>query len=144
MLRATPAGFTLIELLITLAIIGILSAYAWPSYSDYIRRSRIAEPTGQLSILRTRMEQYYQDYRNYGQNDACGVPMPAAAHFSYACQLQNDGQGFLITASGVAAGNMAAFAYTIDHGGQRRTTALPREWGTVPQDCWVTGKGRPC
>ena len=36
-------GFTLIELMITIAVIGILSAIAFPSYQEYLRRSNRAD-----------------------------------------------------------------------------------------------------
>jgi type IV pilus assembly protein PilE len=31
-------GFSLIELMIVIVIVGVLSAIAWPSYQDYVRR----------------------------------------------------------------------------------------------------------
>jgi type IV pilus assembly protein PilE len=142
--RVIPAGFTLIELLITVAIIGILSSYAWPSYIDHVRRSRIAEATGQLATLRVAMEQYYQDYRRYGTAGACGIPMPAAGQFSYACETRTSAQEFTIVASGRSGTNAAGLRYQVDQAGLRRTTSLPSGWGAVPQDCWIVSRGGTC
>lgn len=142
--RVIPAGFTLIELLVTVAIVGILSTYAWPSYVDHVRRARIAEATGQLATLRTAMEQYYQDYRNYGSAIACGIAMPAAGQFSYACETSNGAQAFTIVATGRSGTSAAGISYQVDQAGLRRTIALPPGWGAVPQDCWIVSRGGTC
>jgi type IV pilus assembly protein PilE len=65
-LSCRSRGFTLIELMITVVVIGILAAVAYPSYTDYIRRGKISQATSELSAMRVRLEQYYQDNRNYG------------------------------------------------------------------------------
>jgi type IV pilus assembly protein PilA len=43
MRRMRQHGFTLIEIMIVVAILGILGAYALPSYQDYTIRARVSE-----------------------------------------------------------------------------------------------------
>jgi type IV pilus assembly protein PilE len=142
--RASSAGFTLIELLIGVAIVAILSAVAFPSYTDHLRRGHLAEAGAALATLRVSLEQHYQDHRRYGVNAGCGVALPTAPEFSYRCETPADGQGFLATAAGNSARGMGGFIYTIDHAGARRTTGLPAGWGATPRDCWVGSKGGAC
>jgi type IV pilus assembly protein PilE len=146
MKRRCDQGFTLMELMITVAIIAILAAVAYPSYTEYIRRSRLAEATGELSTLRVRLEQFYQDNRHYGSTAAaCGVAMPAAAAFTYACNWGAGGsnQSFRVTATGAAATGMAGYEFTIDQANQQRTTAFPGAAG-LPVACWMKRKGDTC
>jgi len=48
--KARPAarGFTLIEVMVTVAIVGILTAIAYPSYSGYIARSKRSDARAAL------------------------------------------------------------------------------------------------
>jgi type IV pilus assembly protein PilE len=56
--RLASRGFTLIELMITVAVVAILTAIAFPSYTEYVRRGRIAEAVSALATTRVRLERF--------------------------------------------------------------------------------------
>jgi type IV pilus assembly protein PilE len=135
----------LIELMITVAIVAILAAVAYPSYVDHVRRSRISEATGLLAMTRVRLEQFYQDNRNYNSTGAaCGVAMPTASDFTFSCNwgAGATNQTFLLTATGNA-GSMSGFAFTVDDANAQRTTDFPGASG-LPASCWMKRKGDTC
>jgi type IV pilus assembly protein PilE len=61
-------GFTLIELMITVAIIGILAAVAYPSYTDFMLRSNRSEAQRELMRYANLQEQVFVDNRSYASN----------------------------------------------------------------------------
>lgn len=77
-------GFTLIELMIVVAIIGILAAIAFPSYQNYVTKTRRADAQAALTGFATAMERYYTDNRNTYLGAAHGgadTGAPASALF---------------------------------------------------------------
>jgi len=57
--RPVMRGFTLIELMITVAIVAILAAVAYPSYTEYIARSRRSDAKAVLLETAQWIERQY-------------------------------------------------------------------------------------
>lgn len=145
-------GFTLIELMVTIAIVAILSSVAIPAYTDHVRRGQLPEAFTQLTDFRVKMEQYYQDNRNYGSAacaDVAGGPSWASfapanrKYFNYTCALPVTvpvGQQYVITATG-GSGAATGHEYTINQNGAQATTKF--KGSTVAKTCW-TSKGDEC
>lgn len=81
-------GFTLIELMITVAVIGILAAVAYPAYLDQIRKARRAEAQAALMNISARQQQRLLDTRSYATTvDALNVTIPNTVLQTYAITL---------------------------------------------------------
>ena len=78
-------GFTLIELMIVVAVVGILAAIAYPSYTDSIVKGRRAQGRTALAELMQQQERYMTQNNTYlaftsvrdGTTTPAGVPFKA-------------------------------------------------------------------
>ncbi|SER48418.1 type IV pilus assembly protein PilE [Nitrosomonas sp. Nm51] len=61
-------GFTLVELLVAVAIVGILTAVALPSYQNYVRDANRAAAKAILYENAQFMEQFYTENNRYDQD----------------------------------------------------------------------------
>ncbi|HKM28001.1 MAG TPA: type IV pilin protein [Thiopseudomonas sp.] len=61
-------GFTLIEMMIVVAVIGIISAIAYPSYQGYVQQARRADAQVALMELTQFMERHYTSKGGYLEN----------------------------------------------------------------------------
>ncbi len=151
MKRINVRGFTLIEVMITVAIIGILASIALPAYTDYLRRGQIPQAFTYLSDYRIKMEQYYQDNRNYGTG-LCGsaggswnnfVPEVSPRYFTFSCSLNTSGNGtaasgYVLTATG-SASRAVGYNYTINQAGNKATPLFANAAST--RTCWAVKAG---
>ena len=81
-------GFTLIELMITVAIVAILAAIAWPSYQAHVLKSRRAETQAHLMALAARQQQFLIDTRAYaGELATIGISAPTNVAAAYTLVL---------------------------------------------------------
>ena len=155
-------GFTLIELMITIAIIAILTAVAFPSYTDYVTRSKLAEAYAHLADLRVKMEQSYLDNRRYNATGAlgtCGVPggnIPTALgakYFDFECLSSAPNaagdQEYLLTAKGKVAESLSGISFTVNQGNTKATnvtaaTPMADKGYASSATCWVRKKPSTC
>jgi type IV pilus assembly protein PilE len=145
MKRQKQKGFTLIELIIVVLIIGILSAVAFPSYQNYVRRGNIAEATSGLSDGRIKAEQFFQDQHKY---DVFACPYDTD-HVKFTCETPIDatlGYAITYTITAKGTGNLEGFEFTINQDNVKSTTipsALTGSWGSGGA-CWITKMGEAC
>lgn len=76
----TQQGFTLIELMIVVVVIAILSSIAYPSYREFVAKSRRAEAKAILLSSQQWMERFYTENFRYDQNSA-GTAVTDASQF---------------------------------------------------------------
>ncbi len=92
MSRPRQSGFTLIEMMITVVVIGILAAVAYPSYLDYIVRGNRSAAQSFMYGVASKQEQYLLDARSYGATVAelaMTVPTEVSSKYtiSIACTM---------------------------------------------------------
>lgn len=112
--RSLPqtSGFTLIELMITVAIVGILAAIAYPSYVEYIERGRRNDAKAVLLEAAQYMERHFTQSGTY-----IGATLPTALG-----QSPKEGSAWY----NITAGDVTATTYTL--------TAQPKS-GWTPRKC---------
>jgi type IV pilus assembly protein PilE len=58
-------GFTLLELMIVVAIVAIISAFAFPSYMEYVVNTKRTAATSALLQIADRQQQFFMDNKTY-------------------------------------------------------------------------------
>ena len=127
--RSARKGFTLIELMISVAVIGILAAIAYPSYTQFVAKGARADALAGLMHVANLQEQYYIDHRVF-TNDMTKLGLAADPwkvennFFEIDTTLNTGGYSVVATAIGVQATRDAACAsITLSSTGAKAPTA---------------------
>lgn len=111
---ASQSGFTLIELMIVVAVIGLLSTIALPSYNGYVARGKRAEARAEVLKAEGWLERYYTENNRYSDTPTSTAnaafsarfgPVPATGGANYNLSLAVTSTTYTVTAT--RAGSMA-------------------------------------
>jgi type IV pilus assembly protein PilE len=141
-------GVTLMELMIVVAIIALVSAFAYPSYQDYIVNTKRTAATTTLLQVADRQQQFFMDNKRYA-NDLTTLGFAANPLW-----VADDGRSvvagdldavYIFGVTNVTATEYLAFAAPIGQQRIRDTkcgaltlnqASSRKAYGTDPNDCW--------
>ena len=140
-------GYNLVELMIVVAIVGIIAAIAYPSYTEQVRKSRRADCSGAVTSLGSSMERYFTVKSTYlGAADG-GKPTGEPAVYATQCPVDGGTATYNLTISAATASTYTVQAaptgaqakdkcgtLTLTNTGKKGVTGAAT--GLTAQDCW--------
>lgn len=131
-MKDRDAGFTLIEAMIVVIIIGIVAAFAYPSYQEQAREGRRSEGRSALLELAQAQERFYTVNGSYATTIGTLNGVSATTENSYYTLATTGGSTFTgtATAAGAQASDSDCTSMTINHLGVKGGT------GADSSKCW--------
>ena len=140
--RVRCSGFTLTELMITVAVIGILAAIAYPAYQEQVRRANRSAAQQFMLDAATREQQLMLDLRGYvgvtatanfpdapsaaSPGISLAVPAKASANYTFVLTVNNGASPptFTVTATPINGSiQVVDGPLTLDHTGAKTPTS---------------------
>lgn len=108
-LARAARGFTLIEMLMTVAVAGVLSTVALPSFEAQLQKGRRADVLVSMMLVQAAQERHRSNGASYGSLAAVGVgTRSSAGHYTLALPaVGDDGYELLAVATGAQARDTA-------------------------------------
>ncbi|MGB0733611.1 MAG: type IV pilin protein [Pontibacterium sp.] len=127
-------GFTLIELMITVVVIGILVAIAYPSYLSYVQDTRRANAVGELLSAAQWMERQYVADGTYLNSDGNNRDISGfeAEQYTLSVQASSASTYTLQAAPTGAQASDSCGTLSITHIGVKAVSGS----GATVSDCW--------
>lgn len=140
-------GFNLIELMIAVAIVGLIAAFAYPSYLEQIRKTRRADCAGAVTSLGSAMERFFTVNSTYRGAGAGGGDTGAPTIFQASCPVDGGTPTYNLTIQAATASTFSVQAapvgdqlqdkcgtLTLTNTGLKGVTGASA--GVTWQDCW--------
>ena len=103
-------GFTLVEVMVVVAIIGILAAIAYPSYTNHVRKGQRAEGKVKMLAAAQKLERWYTDNATYTTDLGPLFGFPAGSTI-YSGDSNDAGSPYSLSVTAAAGG--IATGYTL-------------------------------
>ena len=136
---AAEQGFTLIEVMIVVAIVGILSAIAYPSYTEFVRRGHRADARAGLLQAQQWLERAATATGTYPTTLPTALTWSgdASKRYDIAFQAGNTNAAYTLEAApkGAQAGDKCG-TYTLSNTGVRGADGKKSYDAGYNPDCW--------
>ncbi len=137
--------------MITVAIVGILTAVAYPAYRNYVLRAQIMNGINGMSAMSANLQRYFQDTQQYSSvsnasapQSPCPSTQPATPNYGTFYVYCPSLTQFTYLLMAVGSGNTAGFNYFMNNFNQKNSSVAapaPSAWQVTCIGTWEVKAG---